>query len=82
MAWIEQVDGDQWAGELAVLRPQVADPQTREVDNIMRIHSLDSGSMRAHLAMYVQAMRGTTSLPKSEREMIAIVVSKANECEY
>ena len=82
MAWIEQVDGDQWAGELAVLRPQVADPQTGEVDNIMRIHSLDSGSMRAHLAMYVQAMRGTTSLPKSEREMIAIVVSKANECEY
>ncbi len=82
MAWIKQVDDKHWDGELTRLRPQVTDPQSGEVDNIMAVHSLDAGSLRAHLALYIQAMRGTDSLPKAEREMIAIVVSKSNQCKY
>jgi len=48
----------------------------------MAVHSLDAGSMKAHLALYQQAMRGTKSLRKVEREMIALVVSKTNGCHY
>lgn len=82
MAWIETIDEDNWDAELEALRPRVTDPSTGQIDNIMSIHSLDVGSLKAHLALYMQAMRGTASLPKAEREMIALVVSKSNECHY
>ena len=82
MAWIDTVDEDDWDADLNSLRPAVTDPQTGQVDNIMAIHSLDAGSLKAHLALYTQAMRGTSSLPKTEREMIALVVSSANACHY
>ncbi len=81
-AWIQTVEEADWAGELAEIRPMVLDAETQQVDNIMAVHSLDAGSMRAHLGLYVQAMRSTNSLPKIEREMIALVVSKANDCHY
>jgi len=82
MAWIKTIDEADWHDGLAELRPKVVDPETGQVDNIMSVHSLDAGSLKAHLALYRQAMRGTVSLPKVEREMIALVVSKTNGCHY
>ena len=82
MAWIETVDDREWEGELAELHPQVVDREYGRVDHIMAIHSLDPGSLRAHLALYTQAMKGTASLRKVDREMIALVVSVVNECHY
>jgi alkylhydroperoxidase family enzyme len=82
MAWIENVDISQWHGDLAELRNRVVDPATGQADNILTVHSLDAGSLRAHLNLYTQAMRGTSSLPKVDREMIALVVSKINGCHY
>lgn len=83
MAWIEVIDDRQWTDEgLAELRPAVVDPVHGRVDNIMAIHSLDSGSMRAHHGLYTQAMRSTATLRKVDREMIALVVSTANGCHY
>ena len=82
MTWIETINEDQWDGLLAELRSRVVDPATGKVDNIMAVHSLDPGSMKEQLALYQQAMRGTQSLPKVEREMIALVVSKTNGCHY
>ena len=38
--------------------------------------------MNAHNVLYKQAMKGTASLRKVEREMIALVVSKVNDCHY
>lgn len=82
MAWIEVVDPDEWTGPLAKIKPTLTDPATGSVDNILSIHSLDAGSLQAHVALYQQAMKGTDSLPKAEREMIALVVSKLNGCHY
>ncbi len=82
MAWIEMIDEDQWGGQLSDLRRKVVDPATGQVDNIMAVHSLDPGSMTAHLGLYRQAMRGTKGLPKVDREMIALVVSQTNGCHY
>lgn len=82
MSWIETIDDEQWDDQLSALRQMVADPDTGVVDNIMAVHSLDAGSMKAHLVLYQQAMRGTKSLRKVEREMIALVVSKTNGCHY
>ena len=82
MAWIETIDDREWQGELAALRPEVVDKVHGRVDHILAIHSLDPASLRAHLALYSQAMRGTASLRKVDREMIALVVSVVNECHY
>lgn len=82
MAWIETVNESDWQGDLAKMRNQLADPATGQVDNILSVHSLDPGSLRAHVDLYMQAMHATESLPKVDREMIAVVVSKENSCHY
>ena len=82
MSWIEIIDDGDWAGELAALRERVADPQTGRVDHIMAVHSLNPRSLAAHDAVYRSAMRGTASLRKVDRELIAFVVSEINECRY
>jgi len=82
MSWIETIDDREWDGELDELRPRVVDPKTDRVDHIMSIHSLNPRSLAAHDAVYRSAMRGTGSLRKVDRELIAYVVSEINECHY
>ena len=82
MAWIETLREDGWTGELARLYDTVVDPEHDRVDNIMQIHSLNPRALAAHDALYQSAMAGTAGLRKVEREMIALVVSSLNECEY
>jgi alkylhydroperoxidase family enzyme len=82
MAWIDVPDDRSWEGELGEFGRKIADPEYGRVDNILAIHGLDVGSMRAHQLLYEQAMRGTRDLRKVDREMVALIVSKANDCHY
>ncbi len=82
MAWIETIREDEWAGELAALYERVADTAAGRVDNIMQIHSLNPRALEAHDALYRSAMAGTATLRKVERELIALTVSKLNDCHY
>ncbi|MFT7670073.1 MAG: alkylhydroperoxidase family enzyme [Planctomycetota bacterium] len=82
MAWIETKGMDDASGELAELYGKACDPTTGELDNIMAIHSAHPAGLAAHLALYTAVMRGTSSLRKAEREMIALVVSLRNGCHY
>lgn len=52
------------------------------LDNILSIHSLHPASLRTHYSMYRDAMVGSKDLSRVQREMIAVVVSAANRCEY
>ena len=81
-AWIPIEDDRVWTGELAELRPAVVDSAYDRVDNIMAVHGLDAGSLQSHLRLYRQAMKGTATLRKVDREMIALTVSTINECHY
>jgi alkylhydroperoxidase family enzyme len=82
-AWISTVPDHEWtAGALAELHPRVVDPAHGRVDHIMAVHSLNPTGMAAHQAVYASAMRGTGSLRKVERELIALVVSLENHCHY
>jgi alkylhydroperoxidase family enzyme len=82
MAWIETFREDKWTGELQDVYPSVVDRQTSRVDNILQVHSLNPRAMKAHQALYESAMAGTKTLRKVERELIALIVSKINECHY
>ncbi|HEX6221429.1 MAG TPA: hypothetical protein VF115_10060 [Acidimicrobiia bacterium] len=82
MPWIEAPHEEEWDADMADLKDEVMDPTHGRVDWIMRIHALDAGSMAAHHEIYRQAMKGTSTLRKVEREMIAMVVSQVNDCHY
>ena len=82
MAWIRTIREDEWEGDLADLRSGVVDRAHDRVDNIMQIHSLNPQGLAAHNGLYRSAMAGTAGLRKVERELIAMVVSAVNECEY
>ncbi len=81
MAWIS-TDGDPNDPALAELLEQTADPENGRVDHIMGIHSLHPGGLAAHHHLYREVMAGTKSLRKVDRELIALVVSAANDCHY
>ncbi len=53
-----------------------------EVDNILTIHSLNPAALRTHFDLYKACMHGPSELTRAQREMIAVVVSVANECHY
>jgi alkylhydroperoxidase family enzyme len=82
MAWIETIDDGGAGDELKQLYDLVRDRVTNQVDEILRIHSLHPEGLAAHFQLYSSVMRGTRSLRKLEREMIALVVSQTNGCHY
>jgi len=82
MAWIETIREDEWEGDLADLYPALVDRDHDRVDNIMQIHSLNPRALVAHNVLYSSAMAGTGTLRKVEREIIALVVSRLNQCDY
>ena len=82
MPWIETVPDDEWSGERAPLYDRVVDPTYGQIDEIMSVHSLNPAGLAAHDAVYRSAMSGTATLRKVERELIALVVSRENDCHY
>ena len=72
MAHIAYVPGDQ-------IPPAERVP---DQDNILRIHGVHPQTMRQHYELYLQLMRRPGPLDRIDREMIAVVVSAANECHY
>jgi alkylhydroperoxidase family enzyme len=52
------------------------------VSHILQAQSLDPDALALHYALYRRIMFGTSPLSRVEREMIAVVVSRANRCSY
>jgi len=84
VAHIDVVPDDEWADNpaLAELYAKVVDPTYGRVDKIMAVHSLNPRGLGAHYGLYTSAMAGTATLPKVERELIALAVSLENHCHY
>ena len=53
-----------------------------DVDHIMKIHSLHPKSLIDHLHLYKTLMQGDSPLSRIQREMIGVVASAINRCEY
>ena len=80
MAWIRWIDEDDADGALAELYERCGGPHG--VDHILKIHALNPGSLAGHYELYRHLMFGPSPLSRSEREMLAVVVSDANDCFY
>ena len=82
MAWIATVDPSQATGRLKSLY-QAAVKRAGRVFNIVRVQSLRPGVLRASTQLYLEVMHSDESgLSRAQREMIAVVVSRTNECHY
>jgi len=82
MAWIRMIPEDDADPELRSIYERMLDPVSGRVDNILSIHSLHPRGLEGHHSVYSAVMRSTRTLRKAEREMIALVVSRINECHY
>jgi alkylhydroperoxidase family enzyme len=51
-------------------------------DNIIQIHGVHSRTLRQHYELYRELMYAKGPLTRVQREMIAVVVSAANDCHY
>ncbi len=81
MAWIQIIGEDRAQGRL---KAQYEDVRARRgrVSNVMKAHSLDPETIGLHLDLYLHLMFGKSALTRLQREMIAVVVSHTNNCQY
>jgi len=81
MAWIELTSEDDAQGLLRMLYEE-ATARAGGVANIVKTMSPNPPVLQASMMLYVRAMKGTSGLSRREREMLATVVSRANDCFY
>lgn len=81
-AWISTVSEAEATGDLKRAYRRAGDPGSGNVDHIMKIHSLNPASLLDHLHLYKTLMFAESPLILAQREMIGVVVSAINRCEY
>ncbi len=81
MAWIKEIDIEKAEGKLKEVYDRIL-KRTDNVANILKVHSLNPEVLEAHLNLYETVMFGESNLSRAQREMIAVVVSNANACDY
>ena len=81
MAWIETVATGDATGLLAKIYKAALERAGR-VFGILRLQSLNPPVLRAGVALYGGIMQGWSPLSRAQREMIAVVVSRVNNCHY
>ncbi|MEP0847291.1 MAG: carboxymuconolactone decarboxylase family protein [Phycisphaerae bacterium] len=79
--WIHTVSPDDADGALKRLYGQALRRAGR-VYNIVRAMSPNPEALRASIALYRALMKGPSPLSRAQRELIAVVVSRVNACEY
>ena len=81
MAWIRTVGPSDAEGALRA-EYEAAIRRAGRVFNILKIQSLNPGTLRASMQLYQATMHAPSELTRVEREMIATVVSQVNHCFY
>src|SRR6056297_3042592 len=78
---------------IKVIQPEEATDRLKEIydelvkkrgklADVHKIQSLRTESIVAHMDLYMEIMFTKSELSRAEREMMAVVVSAANGCEY
>ena len=81
MAWIKVIEENEGNSELNKVYQRIKNERGK-LSNIMKVHSLKPGAMQAHLDLYQSIMFNESSLRRELKEMIAVVVSQLNGCQY
>jgi alkylhydroperoxidase family enzyme len=81
MAYIETVPPGEAKGRLASIY-ETAVGRAGRVYEILRIQSPNPATLEASMKLYTTVMHGPSPLTRIEREAMAVVVSRANDCFY
>jgi uncharacterized peroxidase-related enzyme len=81
MAWIRTVSEEDANGRVAASYA-AARQRAGRVYGIVRLMSPNPEVLDASMAFYMKLMKGPSPLSRRERELLAVVVSAANECRY
>ncbi|MHC5021310.1 MAG: carboxymuconolactone decarboxylase family protein [Planctomycetota bacterium] len=81
MARIQQIEYDQAEGSLKKFYDDSLKRAGR-IFGIVKLHSLRPDLQRQFIQFYATLMLGPGELPRWQREALAVVTSKTNECHY
>ena len=81
MAHIELVSDDAATGSLRVMY-DAAIRRAGRVYEIVRTMSPNPAVLEASMAFYMKIMKGPSGVSRKERELLATVTSRANDCYY
>lgn len=81
MAYIDVVSPEDATGELADIYTRIKSSRGK-ITSVHTIQSLNPPTIPAHMELYRTVMFSQSPLSRAEREMIAVVVSRSNECRY
>lgn len=81
MAYIDVVGYDESEGKLREIYDDLVVSRGKLAD-VHMIQSLNPESIVNHMDLYITIMFGKSPLRRIQREMIAVVVSKNNDCDY
>lgn len=81
MAWIDVISLDEARGALK-REYEAALKRAGRIWNIVSIMSQNPRAMKSSMDFYGALMFGSSPLSRSQREMLAVVVSAANGCVY
>ncbi|MDX2041974.1 MAG: carboxymuconolactone decarboxylase family protein [Acidobacteriota bacterium] len=81
MAHIQIIEPENATG---ALKPEydAALKRAGKVFNILKVQSLNPTTLRASMQLYKATMHAASDLSRAERELLATVVSRANDCFY
>ncbi|MFU8859866.1 MAG: peroxidase-related enzyme [Cyclonatronaceae bacterium] len=81
MPYIKTIDPESAGGQLKNIYENLL--KTRgKIAEIHKIQSLNPDALAAHMDLYMAVMFGKSPLKRYQREMIGVVVSATNRCEY
>jgi alkylhydroperoxidase family enzyme len=81
MPHLRLIDVDEATGEL-LEEYEAAVGRAGKVFNIVKSMSLRASVLKRSMGLYKEIMFGASGLTRQERELLATVVSRTNECHY
>ncbi|MDT8337417.1 MAG: peroxidase-related enzyme [Candidatus Izemoplasmatales bacterium] len=81
MSWIKEITKEE--NKLLKQIYEGAEKRTNEpTANVLRVHSIRPKVLEIHMRLYEEIMFKEGPLTRTQREMIGVIVSNANECPY
>lgn len=81
MPFIQIVEPEKATGLLRRLYDQAV-KRAGDIANVVRLMSPSPPTLQASMELYIATMHRRSKLSRAQREMIAVVVSRANDCYY
>ncbi|MDZ7716391.1 MAG: peroxidase-related enzyme [Balneolaceae bacterium] len=81
MAYINIIEPEDATGNLKEIYNELKKKRGK-LAQIHKIQSLNPDTITAHMDLYMSVMFSRSPLSRAQREMMAVVVSAANDCEY